>query len=88
MMYPNDARSASSKVTRHHGLRARGEQMAGDSWQEMGRPVALRHTDLDNKELKIKDRCLGGSGQHVTHIQPTPGVTPGVGGVGGSETKL
>ena len=54
MTYPDDARSASSKVTRHHGLRAQ-EQMAGDSWREMGRPVALRHTDLDNKELKIKD---------------------------------
>ena len=55
MTYPNDARSASSKVTRHHGLRAR-EQMAGDSWRETDRPIALRRTDLDNKELKIKDR--------------------------------
>ena len=55
MMYPDDARSASSKVTRHHGLRAR-EEMAGDSWRETDRPIALRHTGLDNKELKIKDR--------------------------------
>ena len=55
MTYPDDARSASSKVTRHHGLRAR-EQMAGDSWRETDRPVALRRTGLDNKELKIKDR--------------------------------
>ena len=57
MMYPDDARSASSKVTRHHGLRVR-EQMVGDSWQETDRPVALRRTDLDNKELKIKDRVF------------------------------
>ena len=54
MTYPDDARSVSSKVTHHHGLRV-WEQMAGDSWQETDRPVALRRTDLDNKELKIKD---------------------------------
>ena len=56
---PDDARSASSKVTRHHGLRAR-EQMAGDSWQETDRPIALRRTDLDNKELfeiSFHSRC-------------------------------
>ena len=52
--YSDDARSASLKVTHHHGLRVR-EQMAGDSWREMDRPVALRHMDLDNKELKFKD---------------------------------
>ena len=57
MMYSNDARSASSKATRHHGLRAR-EQMAGDGWQETDRPVAFRHTDPDNKELKFKDRVF------------------------------
>ena len=57
MMYSDDARSASSKVTRHHGLQA-WEQMAGDSWWETDRPVALRRTDLDNKELKFKDRVF------------------------------
>ena len=57
MMYPDDARSASSKVTHHHGLRA-WEQMVGDSWQETDRPIALRRTDLDNKELKFKDRVF------------------------------
>ena len=51
MTYSDDARSASSKVTRHHSLRAQ-EQMAGDSWWEMDRPVALRRMDLDNKEFK------------------------------------
>ena len=57
MTYPDDARSASLKVTRHHGLWV-WEQMAGDSWRETDRPVALRRTDLDNKELKIKDRVF------------------------------
>ena len=57
MMYSDDARSASSKATRHHGLRAQ-EQMAGDDWWEMDRPVAFRHTDPDNKELKFKDRVF------------------------------
>ena len=55
MMYSDDARSASSKVTRHHGLQVR-EQMVGDGWQEMDRPIAFRHTGPDNKELKFKDR--------------------------------
>ena len=54
MTYSNDTRSASSKVTHHHGLRAQ-EQMAGDGWWEMDRPIAFRHTGLDNKELKFKD---------------------------------
>ena len=57
MTYSDDARSASSKVTCHHGLRA-WEQMAGDSWWETDRPVALRRMDLDNKELKFKDRVF------------------------------
>ena len=57
MMYSDDARSASSKVTHHHGLRV-WEQMAGDGWREMDRPTALRHTDPDNKELKFKDRVF------------------------------
>ena len=55
MTYSDDARSASLKVTRHHGLRA-WEQMAGDGWREMDRPIAFRHTGPDNKELKFKDR--------------------------------
>ena len=54
MTYSDDARSASLKATCHHGLRAR-EQMAGDDWQETDRPIAFRHTDPDNKELKFKD---------------------------------
>ena len=54
MTYSDDARSASSKVTRHHGLRA-WEQMAGDTWWETDRPIALRRMDLDNKKLKFKD---------------------------------
>ena len=57
MTYSDDARSASSKVTRHHGLRAR-KQMAGDTWWETDRPIALRRTDLDNKKLKFKDRVF------------------------------
>ena len=55
MTYSDDARSASLKVTRHHGLRVQ-EQMVGDGWWEMDRPVAFRHMGLDNKELKFKDR--------------------------------
>ena len=55
MMYSDDARSASSKVTHHHGLRAQ-EQMAGDRWWETDRPIAFRRTSPDNKELKFKDR--------------------------------
>ena len=55
MTYSDDARSASSKVTCHHGLRAQ-EQMVGDGWWETDRPVAFRHTGPDNKELKFKDR--------------------------------
>ena len=55
MTYSDDARSASSKVTHHHGLRA-WEQMVGDSWWETDRPVAFRHMGPDNKELKFKDR--------------------------------
>ena len=35
MMYTDDARSASSNVTCHHGLWAQ-EQMAGDGWWETG----------------------------------------------------
>ena len=54
MTYSDDARSASSKVTHHHGLQA-WEQMAGDRWQETDRPIAFRRTGLDNKELKFKD---------------------------------
>ena len=74
MMYSDDARSASLKVTRHHGLWVR-EQMAGDSWREMDRPVALRHTDLDNKELNLKTVFLRGSGQHVTLSPRLSGTT-------------
>ena len=40
MTYTNDARSASSNVTRHHGPRAR-EQMAGDGWRETGQARSL-----------------------------------------------
>ena len=65
MTYSDDARSASLKVTRHHGLWAR-EQMVGDSWRETDRPVALRRMDRDNKELNLKTVFLRGSGQHVT----------------------
>ena len=43
MTYPDDARPASSKVTRHHGLRA-WEQMAGVGWRETDRLVAFRRT--------------------------------------------
>ena len=57
MTYSDDARSASSKATHHHGLRVR-EQMAGDDWRETDRPVAFRRTDPDNKELKFKDRVF------------------------------
>ena len=57
MTYSDDARSASLKVTHHHSLRA-WEQMAGHSWREADRPVALRRMDLDNKELKFKDRVF------------------------------
>ena len=57
MMHSDDARSVSSKVTRHHGLQVR-EQMVGDSWRRTDRPVALRRTDPDNKELKFKDRVF------------------------------
>ena len=42
VMYTDDARPASSKVTCHHGLWVR-EQMAGDGWQEMDRLVAFGH---------------------------------------------
>ena len=38
------------------------EQMVGDSWQETDRPVALRRTDRDNKELNLKTVFLRGSG--------------------------
>ena len=55
MTYSDDARSASSKVTRHHGLRV-WEQMAGAGWWEMDRLIAFRRTGPDNKELKFKDR--------------------------------
>ena len=55
MMYPDDTRSASLKVTRHHGLWAQ-EQMAGARWREMNRLIAFRCTGPDNKELKFKDR--------------------------------
>ena len=55
MTYSDDARSASLKVTRHHGLWAQ-EQMAGDGWREMDRPVSFRRIGPDNKELKFKDR--------------------------------
>ena len=55
MTYSDDARSASSKVTHHHSLRA-WEQMAGDGWREMDRPIAFRCMGPDNKELKFKDR--------------------------------
>ena len=41
MTYSNDARPASSKVTRHHGLQVR-EQMAGVGWWEMDRLIAFR----------------------------------------------
>ena len=54
MTYSDDTRSASLKVTCHHGLRA-WEQMAGDRWWEMDRPVAFRRTGPDDKELKFKD---------------------------------
>ena len=54
MMYSNDTRPASSKVTRHHGLRVQ-EQMAGAGWQEMDRLIAFRCTSPDKKELKFKD---------------------------------
>ena len=57
MTYCDDAGSASSKATCHHGLRAQ-EQMVGDDWWETHRPVAFRHTDPDNKELKFKDRVF------------------------------
>ena len=40
MMYTNDARSASSNVTHHHGLRVQ-EQMVGDGWQETGQAHSL-----------------------------------------------
>ena len=55
MTYSDDTRSASSKVTRHRGLRAQ-KQMAGDRWWEMDRLIAFRHTSPDNRELKFKDR--------------------------------
>ena len=54
MMYSDDAKSVSSKVTCHHGLRVR-EQMVGDGWRETDRPIAFRRMGLDNKELKFKD---------------------------------
>ena len=41
MMYPDDARPASSKVTHHHSLWAQ-EQMAGVRWQETDRLIAFR----------------------------------------------
>ena len=41
MMYTDDARPASSKVTCHHSLRV-WEQMVGDGWREMDRLVASR----------------------------------------------
>ena len=41
MTYPDDARPASSKVTRHHGIWAQ-EQMAGVGWWEMDRLVAFQ----------------------------------------------
>ena len=40
MTYTNDARSASSNVTCHHGLQA-WEQMAGDGWWETGQAHSL-----------------------------------------------
>ena len=40
MMYPDDARPASLKVTHHHSLRA-WEQMAGVRWWEMDRLIAF-----------------------------------------------
>ena len=43
MTYSDDARPASLKVTRHHGLRV-WEQMAGVGWREMDRLIASRHT--------------------------------------------
>ena len=55
MTYSDDARPASSKVTRHHGLRV-WEQMVGAGWRETDRLVTFRHTSPDNKELKFKDR--------------------------------
>ena len=55
MTYSDDARSASSKVTRHRSLRAR-EQMVGDGWQETDRLIAFRRMSSDNRELKFKDR--------------------------------
>ena len=55
MTYSDDARSASSKVTCHRGLRA-WEQMAGDGWWETDRLVAFRRTSPDDRELKFKDR--------------------------------
>ena len=55
MMYSDDARPASSKVTCHHGLRVQ-EQMAGAGWWETDRLIAFRLMSPDNKELKFKDR--------------------------------
>ena len=59
MMYTDDARSASSKVTRHHGLWA-WEQMAGDGWWEMDRLIApwayepwTIQNDLNNRAKEI-----------------------------------
>ena len=40
MTYTDDTRPASSKVTRHHGLRA-WEQMVGDGWWETGQARSL-----------------------------------------------
>ena len=65
MMYSDDARLASLKVTRHHGLQV-WEQMAGVGWWETDRLVAFGRMSPDNKELKFKRPGLRGSGQHVT----------------------
>ena len=64
--YSDDARLASSKVTRHHGLQVQ-EQMAGVGWREMDRLIAFGHMSPDNKELKFKRPGLRGSGQHMTY---------------------
>ena len=50
MMYSDDARPASSKVTRHHGLWVL-EQMAGNG--KARSPLGIQAPD--NKELKFKD---------------------------------
>ena len=42
---PDDARPASLKVTRHHGLQVQ-EQMVGVGWWEMDRLIAFRAYEL------------------------------------------